>query len=172
MTVNLPRLVIEQLEFDWDAHLWPRLEGLTDDEYLWEPVDGAASVRKNADGLWELDRTDTPDGIPKVTTIAWRMMHLVDNMGDRANHFFGTGVPFEAQGTAEGGLQQVQLAYQTWLTTINSLDEDALYAPLGDKGGPYATDPMIALIIHVTRETIHHGAEICLLRDLYRAGLR
>jgi hypothetical protein len=28
---------------------------------------------------------------------------------------------------------------------------------------------MSALILHITREVIHHGAEILLLRDLYRA---
>jgi len=27
---------------------------------------------------------------------------------------------------------------------------------------------MAALVLHINRETIHHGAEICLLRDLYR----
>ena len=26
---------------------------------------------------------------------------------------------------------------------------------------------MAALILHIHRELIHHGAEICLLRDLY-----
>jgi hypothetical protein len=25
------------------------------------------------------------------------------------------------------------------------------------------------LIVHINREVMHHGAEICLLRDLYRA---
>jgi hypothetical protein len=27
---------------------------------------------------------------------------------------------------------------------------------------------MAALVLHINRETIHHGAEIMLLRDLYR----
>lgn len=26
---------------------------------------------------------------------------------------------------------------------------------------------MAALVLHIHREVIHHGAEICLLRDLY-----
>ncbi len=30
---------------------------------------------------------------------------------------------------------------------------------------------MAMLILHLNREVIHHGAEITLLRDLYRAGL-
>jgi hypothetical protein len=27
---------------------------------------------------------------------------------------------------------------------------------------------MAALVVHINRETLHHGAEIALLRDLYR----
>lgn len=30
---------------------------------------------------------------------------------------------------------------------------------------------MAALVLHISRETIHHGAEITLLRDLYRHWL-
>src|ERR1700722_6517655 len=32
-----------------------RLEGLTDAEYFWEPVDGCWSLREGADGRWRLD---------------------------------------------------------------------------------------------------------------------
>ena len=30
--------------------------------------------------------------------------------------------------------------------------------------------PLAELIAHLNREVMHHGAEICLLRDLYRAS--
>lgn len=30
------------------------------------------------------------------------------------------------------------------------------------------SDPVIGLVLHVHREVMHHGAEVCLLRDLYR----
>ena len=33
--------------------------------------------------------------------------------------------------------------------------------------GPYADYPFIALILHINREVIHHGAEIACIRDLY-----
>ncbi|MDV7268912.1 DinB family protein, partial [Rhodococcus oxybenzonivorans] len=33
--------------------------------------------------------------------------------------------------------------------------------------GPFADRSMAALVLHVNREVIHHGAEIALLRDLY-----
>jgi hypothetical protein len=41
-------------------------------------------------------------------------------------------------------------------------------------GGPvvdyqaYAREPMAALVAHINREALHHGAEIALRRDLYR----
>jgi hypothetical protein len=34
--------------------------------------------------------------------------------------------------------------------------------------GPYAEKPMATLILHIHREVIHHGAEVALLRRLYR----
>ena len=37
MTVDYGGLLVGQLEFYWDTHLRPRLDGLTDDEYRWEP---------------------------------------------------------------------------------------------------------------------------------------
>ena len=42
---------------------------------------------------------------------------------------------------------------------------DAL--PCGPAEGPYADLPLAALVLHINREAIHHGAEIALLRDLY-----
>ena len=48
-------IAVDQLGFYWDHTLWPRLRGLTDDEYFWEPVGGAWSVRRRAGGVWETD---------------------------------------------------------------------------------------------------------------------
>ena len=64
--------------------------------------------------------------------------------------------------------------YASWMGHLRGLDADALAAPCGPSEGPYAAYPFAALILHVTREVIHHGAEIALLRDLYRVrnGLR
>lgn len=32
---------------------------------------------------------------------------------------------------------------------------------------PFSGAPLAALVLHINREVIHHGAEIALLRDLY-----
>ena len=37
-TIDWTPQLLDQLRFQWDTQLRPRLEGLTDDEYHWEPV--------------------------------------------------------------------------------------------------------------------------------------
>jgi uncharacterized damage-inducible protein DinB len=170
MTVDWSRLIIEQAQFHWDVHLWPRLAGLTDEEFFWEPAPNSWSVHTEPDGVVVADTAWPPPDPAPVTTIGWRINHLIDNYGRRANHYFGTTVPDTVPGTAAAGLAQLELSYRTWIDTVSALDDDEIQAPLGPKGGEFAVDAMAALIVHVAREGIHHGAEICLLRDLYRAG--
>ena len=44
--------------------------------------------------------------------------------------------------------------------------------PLGPSWGPYADADTLDLALHVLDEVIHHGAEVGVLRDLWKAGLR
>jgi hypothetical protein len=177
------RLIISQLEFYWEFHLRPRLEGLTDDEYFWEPVDGCWSLRRGPDGRFVQDRRRREPVPPPVTTLAWRIVHVGTAMSTRTSTFFGDGSappgadmfhpahwPAELPGTAEDGLKFLDGCYADWHTAISGLDREALERPLGPRGGNFAAEPMIALIVHINREVMHHGGEIGVLRDLYRAG--
>jgi hypothetical protein len=180
----VPALAVDQLGFYWDAHLWPRLQGLTDEEFFWEPVDGAWSLRPGADGAPVLDGSGRaqPDP-PPVTTIAWRVVHIaVGVFYTRASTFFGDGsVPADADmfdprheparlpGTAAEALALLESSYRWWVDGVLSLDEAALTSPLGPRGGYFADHPMAMLVLHLSRETMHHGGEIGVLRDLYRA---
>jgi hypothetical protein len=182
MKVNWGDLLVSQLEFYWGVHLRPRLEGLTDEEYFWEPVEGSWSVRPDESGAYRTDG-EWPEPVPApVTTIAWRLMHIgAGCLANRASAFFGDGsVPDDATmfdprhlpelpATAAGALDLLDRAYRHWHDGVAALDEDAIQAPLGPKGGRFADDPMAGLILHINREVMHHGGEICLLRDLYRA---
>ncbi len=184
MHVDWGRLLVGQLEFYWDVHLRPRLDGLTDEEYFWEPVDGCWSLRRGADGVYRLDDGQWPEpSPPPVTTIAWRLVHVgAGCFANRASTFFGDGsvpddadmadprhLPTDLPGSADEAIAFLERTYRQWHTGISSLDEEGLRTPLGRKGGRYAKDPMAALIVHINREVMHHGAEIGLLRDLYRA---
>jgi hypothetical protein len=191
MEFDWGRLIVGQLEFYWDVHLRPRLDGLTDEEYLWEPVKEAWNLRRQPDGTFGADGhlgDDAPldRDKPPVTTIAWRMMHLAANcFWNRYQAFFGDQdapadldmfdprfLPADLPGTAAGGTAFLEDAYRRWHRSIAALDEATLREPLGVRGGPYAEDSMAALIVHISREAMHHGGEIGALRDLYRAGVR
>ena len=45
---------------------------------------------------------------------------------------------------------------------------DGLARACGPAEGPYAEVPMASLVLHINREALHHGAEVALLRDLFR----
>jgi hypothetical protein len=178
-------LAADQLGFYWNVHLWPRLQGLTDEEYLWEPVPGAWSVRTGADGVVRMDGPvgEVPDP-PPVTTIAWRLLHVaVGIFYTRASTFFGDGsVPADADMfdprheppelpiTAAGALELLERSYRWWADGVLSLSEEALTSPIGPRGAFFAKEPMAGLVLHLNRECMHHGGEIGVLRDLYRAG--
>jgi hypothetical protein len=181
MTFGWGRVLIEQLEFYWDAHLRPRLDGLTDEEYFWEPVDGCWSLRQGDDGSYSLDVQRPEPSPPPVTTIAWRLVHIgAYCLANRASAFFGPDVPdadmfdprhvaADLPADATAAIEFLERAYGSWHDGVAALDEDRLRAPLGPKGAAFADEPMAGLVLHINREVMHHGAEICLLRDLYRA---
>ncbi|WP_370452331.1 hypothetical protein [Dietzia sp. ANT_WB102] len=62
---------------------------------------------------------------------------------------------------------QLDLTYAGWSDGVKGLDDDALATPIGPAEGPWADHPTAALVLHIDREVIHHGAEMCLLRYLY-----
>lgn len=183
MKVDWGAVLVGQLEFYWDVHLRPRLDGLTDAEYFWEPVEGCWTLRRGQDGTYTLDAQWPEPSPPPVTTIAWRMIHIgVGCFATRVSTFFGDGsvpdtatmfdprhVPARLPGSAAEAIAFLDTTYQRWHDAIAALDEDALSRPLGPKGAQFANDPMAGLIAHVNREVMHHGGEIGVLRDLYRA---
>ena len=61
---------------------------------------------------------------------------------------------------AKTALQQLDDAYAKWIAGVRGLSEDDLERPCGPAEGPYADYPFIALVLHINREAIHHGAEI------------
>jgi len=89
-----------------------------------------------------------------------------------ASHFGGPPVDygsFAYAGTAAAALEQLDDAYARWTAGVHGLDAAALARPCGPSEGPFADYPIAALVLHINREVIHHGAEVALLRDLYRA---
>jgi hypothetical protein len=175
------QLLREQLSFHWESQLRPRLTGLTDEEYFWEPTPGCWSVRPRGTGsapiqagggAMVIDFAFPPPEPAPVTTVAWRLAHVIVGVfGARtASHFGGPPVDYDGfhyAATADEALAQLDDAYARWQTGVESLGEDGLLGPVGEAEGAYAESPYAELVLHINRETIHHLAEVCLLRDLY-----
>ncbi|MDT5095713.1 MAG: hypothetical protein QOH60_5076 [Mycobacterium sp.] len=158
----------DQLDFHWGTQLRPRLDGMTDDEYFWEPVENCWTV--HPDG--SIDFAYPPPQPEPVTTIAWRMAHVIVGVLAMRSHSHFGGAPADYQSwpyatDAATALAQLDDAYATWISGVRSLDAAGLARPVGPAEGPYAEHPMSVLVLHINRELIHHGAEICCLRDLY-----
>jgi len=182
--------LVDQLEWHWEHQLRPRLEGLSDDEYFWEPVPGCWTVTRRGEstapislgeGEFTMDYANPPHDREPVTTIAWRLAHLVDGFGPpTVPHFVSRPAHRSAigySGTAEGALRQLDAGYEAWIRDVRHLGATGLAQPQGALSpAAFADAPMARLILYTHVEVIHHGAEICLLRDLYlwrddRAGL-
>ncbi len=183
-TIDWNHELVEQLDWHWRHQLRGRLAGLTDEEYFWEPVPGCWNVRTRGtstapmaagSGDFTIDFAfPEPEPAP-VTTIAWRLGHiLVGVLGARnASHFGGPPVDYQGYdypGTADQALTRLDEMYAAWLAGVRGLGSDTtkgLAQRCGQAEGPFADHSMAALVLHINREMIHHGAEIALLRDLY-----
>jgi hypothetical protein len=175
MAIDWTSELAAQLTWHWEHHGRPRLEGLSDAEYFWEPVEGCWTIRRSEGGVMVADFV-FPEPVPApVTTIAWRLGHVIVGVfGMRnASHFGGPPVDYTSAvwpAGADEALAALDAAYATWTEGVAGLDAERLAAPVGPAEGPYAALPMAALVLHIHREAIHHLAEVLLLRDLYRAS--
>ncbi|HEU5333850.1 MAG TPA: DinB family protein [Actinocrinis sp.] len=181
MDIDWNAELVDQLEWHWQQQLRPRLDGLTDDEYFWQPVPGCWTLSRRGEssapvslgtGEFTLDYAKPPHGREPVTTIAWRLAHLIDVFGLPAeSHFDGAHAndPVDDYpGTAEEALRRLDEGHDAWISDLRSLGTAGLVRPQGALSPPqFADAPMAKRVMHIHREVIHHGAEICLLRDLY-----
>ncbi len=161
---------------------WTRLDGLTDDEYLWEPRAGAWNLRPRelqrtsrarggGDWVWEFEPRN-PQPAP-LRTIAWLMWHLSEMCLGRADWTNGEHRlqpdDVACMPTADGAVTQLKDAVARWRSVFKEL-EPAEYEVVGRSQYPDGLDPDLPLrdiLWWQNREIIHHTAEIALLRDLY-----
>jgi hypothetical protein len=177
------RTLLEQWEWHWDNQLRARLDGLTDDEYFWEPAPDAWNVRPRGTSATPMaagrgDHTidfafPQPTPAP-VTTIAWRLGHVIVGVlaVRNASHFGAAPASYEQwsyAGDAATAMRQLNEQLGLWVSGVRNLGQDGLRKPCGP-AEPYPDAPMATLILHIHRELIHHLSEVSLLRDLYARG--
>ena len=82
MTRTFTGELVDQLEFHWTQALRPRFDGLSDDEYFWQPVADCWTVHPDGG----IDFAYPPPEPAPFTTIAWRLAHVIVGVFAMRNH--------------------------------------------------------------------------------------
>jgi len=155
-----------------------RLEGLGDEEYLWEPAPGSWSVRPGPDGMPVPDAEawdPVGDQVTPPRTLAWSIGHLGAGVGERADWLTGshslTAADFVWPLTAAEGVVAMNAGLSAWrdgLGTMTDADLDTIGRSAYLQGLD-PTLPLIEIVWWVNKELLFHAGEIWLARDLYAA---
>lgn len=164
-----------RIAFD-DVH--DRMEGLTDDELFWSPVDKSWTVRQEENGAWFLDyATDDnwPDWRdpqpPPFCTIGHRLGHLGSCKIMYHDYAFGPatgswGDPALAPHTAADGIALFEEGQSRLMSAVAGLnDADLDVERKTNWGTMLPTKQLLWIMIH---HDMQHGNEIAVVRDLYR----
>src|SRR5829696_7096679 len=138
-----------------------RVQGLSDEEYFWEPVSGCWTIRQRGDGTWVADwPLPRPEPEP-FTTIAWRLWHLIDMYGEeRAPRWLDVPAQGEPIGhddragappaTAADGAVLLERAHERWAAHLALATEERLGERIGPVAGPrYADRTRAAYVLHM-----------------------
>ncbi len=179
-------LLLDQLESSV-GFTKARLRGLTDDEYFWEPAPGNSwTVRRRLDGDedvfgkgdWIADFSVNEPVPPPVTSIAWRIAHLIACFTLRWDWTFGDRRmlfdDLEILHTADDAQKALWEIVDRWKRGRRPAHRGQLDT-VGFSQFPAGLDPtvpFIGIVWWLNREFIHHCAEISPLRDLYRENVK
>jgi uncharacterized damage-inducible protein DinB len=179
----MPEPQVEQLHWGLtrsNDRLLRRVEGMSDEEYRWQPIASCWTIKPRAEargdlaevrGEWVLEGVGKPEEQPPpFTTIAWRLMHLVDVIDGYHVMLFGDGNlrddRFEIQPTAAGAIQLIERTASKFIAGLNGESDASLREPVRIPWWPQAA-PRWRVVANVSLELAHHGAEVGVLRDLY-----
>jgi hypothetical protein len=149
-----------------------RLDGLTADEFFWEPVPGSWTVFKDDRDRWDYHYGE-PDPEPApFTTIAWRLTHIAMCKVMYHEHAFGAGevtwFTIETPGTPQDAVAMLDAGHVLLTEDLAEMDVFDLERPVPTNWGEeWSAWRIFWTMIH---HDAHHGGEIGALRDLYRAS--
>jgi hypothetical protein len=156
--------------------LFGRMEGLTDQEYLWEPAARVWTVRL-IDGRPVPDVESWPPepGPAPPRTLAWTLGHLGAGSATRADYLVGSHSLQDGDLVwpmrATEGLAFAREGLDAWRDGLAEMT-DADLDTVGRSAYPGGLDPelpLIEIVWWVGKELVFHAGEAWLMRDLYAA---
>jgi hypothetical protein len=147
-----------------------RLEGLTEEEFFWQPTPGCWTVHPDESGRWRYDYA-FPDPEPApLTTIAWQLVHLTTCKVMYHEWAFGparmTWPELDVPGTLAETLALLDHGQALLHDDLQGLSEsqldDAVLTNWGERW------PAWRIFCVMTDHDALHGGVVGCLRDLYR----
>ena len=148
-----------------------RVDGLTDDEFFWEPAPGCWTIRRRDDGRWAVDYPEPPHPVPApFTTIGWRLVHVAECKVMYHEYAFGAATltfpDIDSAHTAVAAIAQLEAGQAMLLRDLAALDDAGLDREVLTNWGEKW--PARKIFWTMVNHDLHHGGEIGALRDLYR----
>lgn len=164
-------LVIRERLQEAYASIREHVDGLTDDEFFWEPVARCWTVRRRADGRWAVDYPEPPHPEPApFTTIAWRLVHVAECKLMYHEYAFGAATltfpDIDSAHSAAAAIAELEAGHELLLRDLDVLDDASLEREVLTNWGERW--PARKIFWTMVDHDLHHGGEIGVLRDLYR----
>jgi hypothetical protein len=154
------------------------LAGIGKDEFFWEPVGGCWTVHRRSQdrgvsvdgsGEWVLDYDPSQPEPAPFTTIAWRTLHIAGGNYVYWDYAFGSATltfDLELPGDVVEATDWLFASHDLWTRELAALTDADLDRIVPTNGGELW--PLHRVFAKLITEQVHHGAEISLLRDLFR----
>lgn len=163
-------LLAAEMEEAWQT-LRSRLEGLTDDEFFWEPVPDCWTVHPDESGRWIVDYAVPAPEPPPFTTIAWRLVHVAACKIMYHEYAFGPGEltwdDLDYPHTTADAIAWLEEGHTRLESALESLSDPNLEEMRLTNWDELW--PTWRIFWSMIAHDLHHGAEIGCLRDLHRA---
>lgn len=144
---------------------------MTDAEYVWLPADEGWTIHPDPTrpGRWTYDYDFAPPSPAPVTSIAWRLVHLIADNEIYWEYAFGPGQRTFPDLIVPQNVADALVAWRDSRAPITAWLADANEDDLAETRPSHLGDPKTAgeVVRILLDEQTHHGAEIALLRDLY-----
>jgi hypothetical protein len=154
------------------------LDGVSAEEFFWEPVGGCWTVHRRSQdrgvsvegsGEWVLDHEPSQPTPAPFTTMAWRTVHIAGMNYLYWDYAFGSAsltFDLELPGDVAEATDWLFASHEPLMDELAAITDADLDRIVPVNSGEQW--PMHRVFATVINEQVHHGAEISMLRDLYR----